>query len=96
MRTDDDAGRATAALPVGVEADPEEEVFVKKALRRALDGQVCLSTARLSTLHQKPQAQPISGPSPEPEPDPSPEPEPIPEPHPSPLTPHPSPLTPHP
>ena len=52
MRTDDDAGGTTTALPVGIEADPEEEFFVKKALRRALDGQVTL------TLSPRPKPNP--------------------------------------
>jgi len=52
MRTDDDAGGTTTALPVGIEADPEEEFFVKKALRRALDGQVQQKQQAKSSAHQ--------------------------------------------
>ena len=39
-RTDDHAGGTTATLPTGIDTDPEEEFYVKQALRRALDGQV--------------------------------------------------------
>ena len=52
MRTDDDAGGTTTALPVGIEPDPEEEFFVKKALRRALDGQVQQKQQAKSSAHQ--------------------------------------------
>jgi len=52
MRTDDDAGGTTTALPAGMEADPEEEFFVKKALRRALDGQVQQKQQAKSSAHQ--------------------------------------------
>lgn len=39
-RTDETAGGVTPTLPTGIEPDPEEEFYVKQALRRALDGQV--------------------------------------------------------
>ena len=45
-------GGPTAALPVGIEPDAEEEFFVKKALRRALDGQVQQKQQAKSTAHQ--------------------------------------------
>ena len=56
MRTDDDAGGTTSALPSGSEPDLHEEYFVKKALRRALDGQVA----------QHPSPNPSPKPSPNP------------------------------